>query len=218
MKLDPANLGRMDCYKLLSGSIVPRPIGFISTISETGIPNVAPFSWFTAVCSYPPMVCFNVERGGAENGKKHTLLNIEAVGDFVVNMVDYDLGPAMVAASANWPREMSEFNAAGLTSLQSDKVRSPRVAESPISFECRLKQVIEFGGQQSWLVIGEVVQFHVRDDLYYDGKINLHLLKPLGRMAGVLYCYTHDTFEMRPPEWDKATTQWARDVGYFKEG
>lgn len=199
MKIDPRDLTTNDCYKLLIGCVVPRPIAWVSTVSEDGISNVAPFSYFTAVCNNPPTICFTASR--REGEKKDTVRNIENAGDFVVNVVTEELAEAMNITSGEYPPEVDEFQVANLTAVPSDKVRSPRVAESPISLECKLVQMIELGeGANSTSVpIGEVVQFHIKDEFIHAGKIDMEKLRPVGRLAGQLYTRTRQIFEMKRP-------------------
>ena len=146
----------------------PRPIGWISTQSATGALNLAPYSFFTAFNYVPPIVGF------ASIGAKDTLRNIEATGEFVWNLATHDLADAMNKSCAAVPPEVSEFELAGLTPLASEKVRPPRVAESPVTFECRSTQIVQLQGIDgekvpTWLVLGEVVAVHIAKALLKDG-------------------------------------------------
>ena len=146
----------------------PRPIGWISTQSATGALNLAPYSFFTAFNYVPPIVGF------ASIGAKDTLRNIEATGEFVWNLATHDLAEAMNQSCAAVPPEVSEFELAGLTPLASEKVRPPRVAESPVTFECRSTQIVQLQGIDgekvpTWLVLGEVVAVHIAKTLLKDG-------------------------------------------------
>ncbi|MHB1112518.1 flavin reductase family protein [Acidovorax sp. BoFeN1] len=146
----------------------PRPIGWISTQSATGALNLAPYSFFTAFNYVPPIVGF------ASIGAKDTLRNIEATGEFVWNLATHDLADAMNQSCAAVPPEVSEFELAGLTPLASEKVRPPRVAESPVTFECRSTQIVQLQGIDgekvpTWLVLGEVVAVHIAKALLKDG-------------------------------------------------
>lgn len=219
MKLDPADLDRLTTYKIMTGSVVPRPIAFVSTVAPDGTFNAAPFSWFTTVCPYPPIQCVNISRRQPLNEAdtaltKDTLSNIRAGGDYVINTVDYDLGPKMVIASANLPRAISEFDVAGLTPIPAEKVKAPLIAESPISMECQLLDILEYAGGENNLVIGQVVLFHIRDDLYENGRIDFRRLRPLGRLAGILYCGTEQILELPVPSWDPRSAEYARGAGY----
>ena len=202
MQLNPQELPYKDRYKLMIGSIVPRPIAWVSTMDNEGRLNLAPFSYFTGVCSKPLTLLFCV--GLHPNGeKKDTRLNIEQMGEFVVNMTNEETAVAMNRSATILPRGQSEFEWAGVTPLPSQKVRVPRVAESPISFECKLQQMVvvseEVGGGAA--IFGEVVCIHVRDDLWENGRINLERYKPIGRLAGAGYTRVNDLFDMQrlPP-------------------
>jgi flavin reductase (DIM6/NTAB) family NADH-FMN oxidoreductase RutF len=191
MRIDPAQNTYKENYKLMIGSIVPRPIAFVSTLSEDGQPNLAPFSYFTAITSDPPTICFSPSYRPLPGGEhKDTLHNIEATGEFVVNVVTEELGPAMNETAVDFPAGTNEFEVAGLTAASCEVVKVPRVAESPISMECKLYEVHHIGPKGvggGALVIGEIVMFHVDDALYDDGRIDIARLKPLGRLAGTEY-------------------------------
>jgi flavin reductase (DIM6/NTAB) family NADH-FMN oxidoreductase RutF len=201
--IDPAENSNQDNYKLLIGSVVPRPIAFVSTQSLAGELNLAPFSFFTGVCSNPPTILFCPMVRGSDGQKKDTLLNIEATGEFVVNVVNEELVSPMNQTAAELPHGVSEFAEAGLTPAPSLIIKPPRVLESPLSMECKLQQVVYVGdgslGSGS-VVLGTVVRFHVREDLYHAGRIDTALLKPVARLAGSAYCPVRDVFEVRRPE------------------
>lgn len=203
MQLDPQTFGNF--YRVLTGVVVPRPIAFVSTVSPEGVTNLAPYSFFNAVASNPPTIVFSSSRHTGHK-EKDTLANVEATGEFVVNVVVDDIAEAMNRTAAEFPAAVSEFEVAGLTPAASVKIRPPRVAESPVNMECRLQQVINLGAgeQQHGLVIGEVVLLHIRDDLIDGHRINHHLLKPTGRLAGSMYCHTAEVFEMVRPVYDGA--------------
>lgn len=201
MIIDPAATEPRYIYKLMVGAIVPRPIAFVSTVSVDGILNLAPFSYFTACSANPPAVCFSpsFRRDGA---KKDTLQNIEATGEFVVNVVSEEFAAQMNATSAEFPPEVDEFAASGLTPIPSDLVKPPRVRESHIHMECRLLQVVyvstkPLGGS---LVIGEVLRFHVDDAIIRDYAINPAKLRPIGRMGGSTYTRPIDRFDLERPK------------------
>ncbi|PWK10338.1 flavin reductase family protein [Tumebacillus permanentifrigoris] len=199
MQIDPKSLPWQDAYKYLNGAILPRPIAFVSSVDEAGILNLAPFSFFTAVAANPLTICFSVMRRGTDGAKKDTLRNIEATREFVVNIVSEAIGEQMNITATEFPAEISEFDASGLTPIPSTVVRAPRVAESLVNFECKLHQIVEVGGEErgaSSLVIGEVVQIHVDDSIHENGKINTRALNPIGRLAGHDYVRVTDTFEM----------------------
>lgn len=190
MIIDPKEISYKECYKIMIGSVVPRPIAFVSTVSADGIPNLAPFSYYTAIAAEPPTLCFAPGRRSSDGERKDTLSNIEATGEFVVNVVTEAIGPAMNATATDFPPETNEFEVANLTPLPSRIVKPSRVGESPINMECKLHQIVPIGRPQAGgaaLVIGEIVMFHVADKLYEEGRINIHELKPLGRLAGTEY-------------------------------
>jgi flavin reductase (DIM6/NTAB) family NADH-FMN oxidoreductase RutF len=200
--VNPAASSIHDIEKLLVGVILPRPIAFVSTISLDGVANLAPFSFFTAVCPKPPVICFCNSirpRGGS---KKDTLRNVEATGEFVVNVVSEDFAQQMVACSGDYPPDVSEFDISGLTPIPSDLVKPPRVKESRVQMECRLLQVVtvstEPGGGS--LVMGEVLRFHVDDSVIDNGSVNPDKLRPIGRMGGITYVRTTDRFTMVRPK------------------
>ena len=200
MKIDVNSLNRSTKYSLLASCIVPRPIALISTVGETGIANVAPFSFFAPLCYDPPILCVSI--GWRRSGqKKDTLRNIEFSRDFVVNIVDENLAQAMNEASFDFPPDVSEFEEAGLTALKGDKVSAPIVAESPISMECKVVEILSLGQPDSGssAVLGEVLKIHIRDDLWVDGQIDPRRLKAVGRLGADFYCRTEGLFEMKRP-------------------
>lgn len=197
MQLDPQTLGATDVYKLLIGCIVPRPIAWVSTIDAAGIANLAPFSFFMGVCNDPPTIAFSA--GPRENANKDTVANIQSGGDFVVNIVDDSLAEQMNLSAGDYPPDADEFALTGLTAASSVKVRAPRLAESPVNMECRVSQIFSVGQGPHSLVLGEVVYFHVRDDLYHHGRLDQHALRPVGRLAGHLYTHVNDIFELKRP-------------------
>ena len=199
MQLDPAAMPQQSVYKLLIGCVVPRPIAWVSSVSPDGVHNLAPFSFFMGVCNEPPTIAFS--SGPREGRKKDTVANVEHTGDFVVNVVDDDLAERMNLTSGEYPPEVDEFALTGLTAATGVKVRAPRVAEAPISLECRVERILSVGRGPHSLVLGEIVYFHLRDDLYdaATGRIDMHQLRPVGRLAGNLYSHIHDIFEMKRP-------------------
>jgi len=201
MKIDPSTFEGFN--RVLTGVIVPRPIAFVSTMSASGLVNLAPYSFFNAVAYAPPTIIFSSSRR-AGSKQKDTLANIEETGEFVVNIVVDDIAEAMNKTSAEYPTAVSEFEVAGLTEAPSDLIKPPRVAESPVNMECRLIQIVPLGqgSHQHGLVIGEVVYMHIRDDIIDGHRINHQNLKPTGRLAGNMYCHTADIFEMVRPVYE----------------
>lgn len=199
MKVQPDTLAWKDAYKLLIGSVVPRPIAFVSTMDRSGDVNLAPFSFFTGICADPMMVCFAPMRKAGEGDKKDTLLNIEETKEFVINIVSEKIAEQMNECATPYAKGTDEFLASGLTKEQSELISPPRVKESDVQLECTLDQIVEFGNHEGSgsLVIGKVVMVHVRDELYEDGKINTKKLSPVGRLAGQEYTRaTADTFTL----------------------
>lgn len=179
--------------------VVPRPIGWISTISEDGVVNLAPYSFFNAVSADPPFVMFS------SAGRKDTITNAEATGAFVCSMATHALREAMNETSAPVPSEVDEFALAGLTPLPSRLVAPPRVAESPIALECRYHQTIELprasGAASGYaMVIGEVVGVHIDDAVIREGRVDLARIRPLARLGYLDYTMVDDIFAMPRPE------------------
>jgi flavin reductase (DIM6/NTAB) family NADH-FMN oxidoreductase RutF len=201
MKIDPAHTSQKDVYKILTGSVIPRPIGWISTISKDGILNLAPFSFFNAVGEDPPHVMFSTVRSG--NTNKDTLNNVLETKQFVVNMATEELVEAMNASSVNLPPEGNEFEYAGLTPIASDLISPPRVKESPISFECELVHHYSLEGHKdggATIMIGRIVMFHVDDSvLLPDYKINQETYRPIARLAGYNYAKLGEIFSIKRP-------------------
>jgi len=200
--LDPSQIEANDVYRLMIGMIVPRPIAFVSTVDEAGVRNLAPFSYFTACGSNPPVVCFSAAVRSGPRPYKDTLENIKATGDFVVNIVSEEFAAQMNATSASVPPEVDEFELSGLTPLASDLVKPPRVAESKAQMECRLHQIVPVGDRPGGgiLVLGEVLRFHVLESLLEGYKIDPDKLNAIGRMGGPTYVRTRDHFEMQRPK------------------
>jgi flavin reductase (DIM6/NTAB) family NADH-FMN oxidoreductase RutF len=196
---DPDQLDPKDQYKLMSGTIVPRPIALVTTIGPHGA-NAAPFSLFNMVGVDPPMLMFCASpRAGAI---KDTIRNIEQLPEFVVHIVNGKTLERMNICSADFPADMSEIDAAGFKTEPSLKVRPPRLVECPAQFECKLVQIHRFGRRPNVVVFGEVVHFH-----YHDGIVNERLyvdagpLDPIGRLAGNgAYTRVTDRFTMGRPE------------------
>lgn len=199
MKIDPQKISFNDVHKLMIGSIVPRPIAFVSTLSKEGQNNIAPFSYFNGVCSNPPTIMFAPARRGWDGQEKDTLINIRDSEQFVVNIVSEGFAEQMVMCSTDFDSTVDEFEISGLTPQPSNKVSPPRLLESKISFECELNQIVEIGDGGpggGFIVIGTVVLFHIDNDVYNDGRILLDKLEPLGRLAGNWYTRPNDTLKI----------------------
>lgn len=201
MDLDPESLRVRDRYGLLIAVIQPRPIAWISSLSPEGIPNLAPFSFFTGIAANPMSVCFAPvnDRNGR---KKDTLINVETTRQFVINIANEETVEKMNLTAAAYPYGVSEFEKAGLTPLPSTSVKPPRVSESPVSMECELLQIVTLaeGPLGGNLVIGKVVRFHCKDEIWNGGRIRHQDLKTVGRLEGSWYARTRDDFELPRPE------------------
>lgn len=202
MIVDPAATEPRNVYRLMTAAIVPRPIAFVSTVSPQGILNLAPFSFFTGISANPPVICFAPMIRASDGGRKDTLRNIEATGEFVVNVVSESFANQMNICAAECPPEVDEFQVSGLTPLASDLVRPPRVKESHVHMECSLLHIVDvspepLGGS---LVLGRVLRFHVEEGWLEDYQIDPDRLRPIGRMGGATYTRTTDRFEMIRPK------------------
>jgi flavin reductase (DIM6/NTAB) family NADH-FMN oxidoreductase RutF len=198
LSADPASQSPMACYKLLIGSVVPRPIAFVSTISREGATNLAPFSFFNAICAEPPSICFSVSN---RVPLKDTIVNIRATGEFVLNIVSEAIAEQMNLCSGDYPAGVSEFSMSGLTPEASDVVKPPCVRESPMNMECKLIQIVDVGTRHGGasLVIGEVVRFHFDPAIADNFRVDPAKLRAIGRMGGNEYTRTRDRFEMIRP-------------------
>lgn len=201
MILDPQGQDRGALYRFLITVVVPRPIAFVSTRGSSGISNVAPFSYFTAISDTPPYV--GVSIGDRADDPKDTLRNIRDTGEFVINIVNEPMLDAMVRTSGNWPASVSEFGPAGLTEAPSARVQAPGVAESPVRLECRFVQEMALGS--SFFIVGEVVFAHVRDEVLTDGIVDPLKLQPVGRLGGELYSLTREVVRRPRPRVARAT-------------
>ena len=199
MIYDPADHPFTDTHKLMIGSIVPRPIALVSTTSIDGINNLAPFSYFNGVCSKPPTIMFAPARRGWDGEEKDTLINIRETKEFSINIVSEDIGEQMVQCSTDFKQDIDEFSVSDLSPSPSKRIKPPLVAESKISFECRLNQIVEIGDGNAgsgFIVIGTIILFHIDDNIYKNGRISLDQLQPLGRVAGNGYIRLTDTLEI----------------------
>jgi len=196
MKIKPGELSKSQAYKLLISALIPRPIALVSTISPDGVVNVAPFSFFGGISSKPPIIYISIDRK-RDGDKKDTLKNIEYTGDFVVNMVSEEIAEKMNICAVDFPYGMSEAEIAGLTPVQSESVKSPRILESPINFECKVLKMIEIGDAPNTVVFGEILLFNIRDEIIENGVVNPEKLRIVGRLGGNLYTIVDNIFEMK---------------------
>ena len=199
MIYDPAEHPFSETHKLMIGSIVPRPIALVSTTSNNGINNLAPFSYFNGVCSRPPTIMFAPARRGWDGKEKDTLINIRDTKEFSINIVSEDIGEKMVKCSTDYDKGIDEYSESGLSPLPSKKIKPPIVSESKISFECILNQIVQIGKDDAgsgFIVIGTIVLFHIDDEVYDNGRIILDKLQPLGRVAGNGYVRSTNAFDI----------------------
>lgn len=202
--IDPAEHPHGQIYKLMSGIIVPRPIALVSTMDKEGVANLAPFSFFCGVGSAPPTLVFCPVLRAEDShptARKDTLRNVEETGEFVVNIVSEALSEAANATAAEVAPEVDEFQLAGLTPVECLKVRAPRVLESPAAMECKLLQAVYTSRRPGGgvIVVGEIVQFHVRADIFDNFRVDPAGLDAVGRMAGNTWVRTRDRVEHQRP-------------------
>jgi len=191
MKIIPGEIKTAQLHSYLLGSIAPRPICFASTIDDNGVPNLSPFSYFNVFGSKPPILIFSPARRVRNNTIKHTLENVYANKEVVINVVNYNMVQQTNLASCEYPDNVNEFEKAGLTAIKSDIVKPFRVQESPVQLECKVLQVIETGneGGAGNLIICEVVCMHIDDNvLDSNGMINPHKIDLVARMGADYYC------------------------------
>lgn len=190
MRIDPSELTIPKLHQYILGSVSPRPISFASTVDLEGRPNLAPFSFFTAVGSNPPMVVFSPARSGRDNTTKHTLDNVEATKEVVINIVNYPIVHQMSLASSPYPKGVNEFIKSGLTPIPSEKVKPFRVKESIVSMECIVRNVIHTGdkGGAGNIVMCEIVLMHIDDNILdADGRMDPFKMDLVARMGGEYY-------------------------------
>ena len=196
---DVDKIDHRQAYRLCVGSIVPRPIAWVSSIAKDGIANLAPYSFFTLVSHHPPMVSIAV--GEREHRAKDTAANIEATKGYVIHTVVDGWEVPMNESAANFDPEQDEFAALDLETVPSDLVGAPRIKGAPVAMECRWDRTIVFGEEwKTYCVIGRVLRWHIAEDLMTEDKyIDAYKLSPVGRLGGPRYCRTQDIFEMTPP-------------------
>ncbi len=213
MDVTPSQLAHREFYNILLSAVGPRPIAWVSSLSASGQPNLAPFSFFNAVCAEPPLLAFapgmrspkkSAVAGDPAGEPKDTLRNIRETREFVINIVTFELAEAMNLTSGDYDASINEFEVAKLASAASKLVRPRRVAESPVSFECKLHQILDFnpspeGGS---LVIGEIVSIHIDERHLKEGRLDRNSLDLIGRMGGMQYTRTTQRFEMVRPKVD----------------
>jgi flavin reductase (DIM6/NTAB) family NADH-FMN oxidoreductase RutF len=196
MRIDPAYLDPETAYRLITGVVVPRPIAWVTSLSATGVLNLAPFSAFMFVSPKPPMLAISVGRKG--NTYKDTAQNILNNEEYVVHIADSSLMTAVHESSTEHPPDVSEVEELQLSTLPGECIKVPRLAAAPIAMECRFRQCLEFGETRSRLIIGEVLVFHIRDGLLQNGKIETEALDPIARIAGPRYAKLGEITTLKP--------------------
>ncbi|MFN0300209.1 MAG: flavin reductase family protein [Burkholderiales bacterium] len=187
--------------------VVPRPIGWISSVDKQGVVNLAPFSFFNAISSRPPMVFFGANGTHlTAGGEKDSLSNVRETGEFVANLVTWDQRQQMNDSSTPAPRDVDEMDAVGLEKLPSTIVKAPRVKGSPVHFECRLVKFVELpsdpkSGEQNTLTIGRVVGIHIDERLVADGMVDIRKARPIARLGYLDYTVVDEVFEIKRPSW-----------------
>lgn len=201
LSIDPVSLSERDNYKFLIGSIIPRPIAFVTTISKDGVINGAPFSYFNIVSSKPPMISLSIQRSSGR--QKDTARNIIESKEFVVHIVDEQNVDKINKTAANLPPEESELELAKLTPVKSMKISVPGIKEAKIRMECSLEHSLELGGTDMTgcdFIIGKVVQFHIEESIYENGRIDPNGLAAVSRLAGNNYAKIGEIFEIERPQ------------------
>jgi flavin reductase (DIM6/NTAB) family NADH-FMN oxidoreductase RutF len=196
MRIDPAYLDPETAYRLITGVVVPRPIAWVTSLSGSGVVNLAPFSAFTFVSPKPPMLAISVGRkGGIYKDTAQNILNNE---EYVVHIADSSLMTAVHESSTEHPPDVSEVEELRLSTLPGERIKVPRLAAAPVAMECRFRQCLEFGETRSRLIVGEVLVFHIRDGLLNNGKIETEALDPIARIAGPRYAKMGEIVTLKP--------------------
>ena len=201
MRFASSEITSSTAYRLLTSTVVPRPIAFVTTLSKNGIVNAAPFSFFNAVGSNPPVLVLGFEPK-PDNSVKDTPTNIIETEEFVINIVDEALATQMNISAGNYEKHQSEIEIANIDVVKSTEVKPPRIQASPVSMECKLFQHTSLAGG-GCIIIGEVVQFHVQDDIIIQQdplRIDVNKLNPIARLAGPDYARITDQFQIQRPQ------------------
>ncbi|WP_141433209.1 flavin reductase family protein [Bacillus sp. 03113] len=201
ISIDPADNTERENYKLLIGSVVPRPIAFVTSVSKDGTLNGAPFSYFNLVSSNPPMISLSIQRMSGQ--LKDTARNILESKEFVVHIVDEENVAKVNETAANLPPNQSEIKLANLTSVSSTKISVPGIKEAKVRLECKLEHALQIGGEDAPgtdFIIGKVVHFHIDEEIYENGRINHQMLGAVSRLAGNYYAKIGDVFTIERPK------------------
>ena len=191
--IDPAAQTPRETYFLLTNLVVPRPIAWVSSLAPDGTRNLAPHSYFNIVSTNPPIVHFT------QTGRKDTLTNVEASGEFVINIVSAELTEAMNLTAADFPPDEDEFTWAGLDATPSTHVAVPRVSAARAAMECRVRTILPMGNGN--MVFGDVLTVHIDEAIYTEGRVDVRALQPVGRLGGSAYASVTDIFKLTRPTW-----------------
>lgn len=198
----PAEMVNPAPYHLLTSIVAPRPIAWVSTLSTDGIPNLAPYSFYNAVAGFPPTIMFSVAYRRKEPREKDTLRNIKQIGEFVTHIVNEAMAEAMIQTAVEFSYGVSEFQKAGLKAVASIDVRPPRIADVPVAMECQVTQIVPVEGATNVMVLGRVLRFHIREDLYRPelGLVDTVRMQPITRLGGpVEYTKLGELFSLELP-------------------
>ena len=192
MEYSPSDLSQRERYKVLTSFVLPRPIAWVTSLGADGVVNAAPFSFFNVFCEDPPLCMFAVNRR-PDGREKDTLVNIQRLGEFVVNLTDEPLARAMHETSGDFPPDIGEPDYLGLKLAPSSKIEVPRLADAPFAMECKTWKLIDVNGDRE-LIMGEGIHFHIRDELWDHDAMRVHMDRyhPIGRMFADRYCRTDD--------------------------
>jgi flavin reductase (DIM6/NTAB) family NADH-FMN oxidoreductase RutF len=204
IKIDPLTTEIPKLHHTILGTITPRPIAFASTVDAEGNPNLSPFSFFNAFGVNPATLIFSPSRRGRDNTVKHTYENVKEIPEVVINVVTYDMVEQVSLSSTEYPKGVNEFLKSGFTQLPSEKVKPFRVKESPVQYECKVRQIIETGdkGGAGILIVCEVLLIHLDENILdEDGNVDPHKLDAVGRLGGDYYCRTsgNSVFKVEKP-------------------
>ncbi len=206
--IDPNTISTAELHQLLLAAIAPRPIAFASTVDKLGNVNLSPFSFFNVFSANPPILIFSPARRGRDNTTKHTYENVKEVKEVTINIVNYPMVEQMSLSSSEYEKGVNEFTKSGLTPVPSEKIRPPRVAEAPVSFECIVENIIELGneGGAGNLIISKVINIHIRNQYKgIDGNLDPKKLDLVARMGGNWYARANEDamFEIAKPIFNK---------------
>jgi flavin reductase (DIM6/NTAB) family NADH-FMN oxidoreductase RutF len=202
--IDPANTPGNDLYFLLTSVVVPRPISWISTLAADGTMNLAPHSYTTVLAADPPVVCF------VSVGQKDSLRNARETGDFVYNLAGLDFLESINLSAANFPPDESEFDWTGLASCPSDHVKSPRVADAPVSMEAQVVGIQQILDSKNYLVMGRVVRIHLAERIMTGDRVDPLKLNPVGRLSGSMYSLQGGLVSLKRPTYQSLLDEGAK--------